>query len=284
MDKLNPVSDDYDGSTSTGGPDIPALLAGIGVFSILILMCISAAILSKRTRRIRDEREARERQEEAVRRADNLRQRREAAGNAVPSVKLIVPNPSYDSATEAETIQNSFSDVSSVNEPIIPLKAIIGSECIICQLIFREGDTISYSNNPDCKHMYHKHCIVNWLARKDTCPTCRQPFVKKQDGDTNETDTQPLVDSTRRTGGTSSLLDGESDEESSLHYNSVSLFPVTIPDDGNDDNEQGEENSMLSLMSLDQQLVDDLENGSRIIQFGNNDDDDIRVVGEEEIL
>lgn len=30
---------------------------------------------------------------------------------------------------------------------------------------------------PDCKHVFHKHCIDLWLVRRPTCPICRTSFV-----------------------------------------------------------------------------------------------------------
>jgi len=44
-------------------------------------------------------------------------------------------------------------------------------ECCICMDNFlTEGGVIEF---PICKHMYHAHCLDEWLARKTTCPMCR---------------------------------------------------------------------------------------------------------------
>ena len=74
--------------------------------------------------------------------------------------------------------------------------SISGAEnCVICMEPLNKGDVIVWSITPSCQHVYHKTCMVEYLAnRKHTpasiqkdenpCPTCRQPFVsvlKKND-------------------------------------------------------------------------------------------------------
>merc|ERR1712238_62904 len=60
--------------------------------------------------------------------------------------------------------------------------------CVICLEEFVKDDVIVLSHNANCNHIYHKECMVQYLAsnaqRKDTdildithnpCPTCRRP-------------------------------------------------------------------------------------------------------------
>jgi len=58
-----------------------------------------------------------------------------------------------------------------------------GNQCPICLLQMEYGQSISYSNNPACKHVYHRDCISEWFFRPTNesmnlfCPCCRQDFI-----------------------------------------------------------------------------------------------------------
>ncbi|XVF20049.1 hypothetical protein REPUB_Repub11eG0164800 [Reevesia pubescens] len=44
-------------------------------------------------------------------------------------------------------------------------------DCAICLEKFEDGDQCRVLYN--CKHIYHKFCIDQWLARDRHCPLCR---------------------------------------------------------------------------------------------------------------
>jgi hypothetical protein len=43
-------------------------------------------------------------------------------------------------------------------------------ECVICAEVFSNKDVVT---TLPCGHMHHYNCIIDWLSRKCTCPTCR---------------------------------------------------------------------------------------------------------------
>ncbi|KAG6577374.1 RING-H2 finger protein ATL8, partial [Cucurbita argyrosperma subsp. sororia] len=45
------------------------------------------------------------------------------------------------------------------------------SQCAICLEEFENTDLCRVF--PNCKHMFHTHCIVRWLGINQTCPVCR---------------------------------------------------------------------------------------------------------------
>jgi hypothetical protein len=45
-----------------------------------------------------------------------------------------------------------------------------GEECIICQEEYQEGEEVTVL---PCKHEFHVTCVVPWLEKHHTCPTCR---------------------------------------------------------------------------------------------------------------
>jgi hypothetical protein len=45
----------------------------------------------------------------------------------------------------------------------------IGTECVMCLVDYCAGDTVRVLN---CRHVFHTHCIDEWLQRNRTCPCC----------------------------------------------------------------------------------------------------------------
>ena len=55
-------------------------------------------------------------------------------------------------------------------------KRSAGASCDICLLEYDEGDVVAWSTNKKCRHAFHIDCLVDWIARKPTCPSCRQDY------------------------------------------------------------------------------------------------------------
>ncbi|XP_054746072.1 RING finger protein 11 [Anastrepha obliqua] len=45
-------------------------------------------------------------------------------------------------------------------------------ECVICMVDFCVEESVRYL---PCMHIYHVHCIDDWLMRSLTCPSCMEP-------------------------------------------------------------------------------------------------------------
>merc|ERR1712194_102654 len=65
---------------------------------------------------------------------------------------------------------------------------MIHGTCVICFEDFLTDDVIVWSNDASCNHIYHKECMVSYLAQNaqrkiasplditdNACPTCRRP-------------------------------------------------------------------------------------------------------------
>jgi len=48
---------------------------------------------------------------------------------------------------------------------------LIDQECSICQCLYIAGD---YSTFLPCSHVYHTHCIKQWLDTDQRCPLCKR--------------------------------------------------------------------------------------------------------------
>jgi len=97
---------------------------------------------------------------------------------------------SSDETTEKILMENSF---------LRPAPTI----CAICLDSYLTSDVVCWSSNPCCSHVFHQHCILNWLVALNrrpinpaehedadadksverlrlTCPCCRVPFIGKR--------------------------------------------------------------------------------------------------------
>jgi hypothetical protein len=52
-----------------------------------------------------------------------------------------------------------------------------GKECALCSEQFLPRQMICESNNPHCRHEFHKTCMDQWLKFQNTCPICNQPYA-----------------------------------------------------------------------------------------------------------
>lgn len=61
----------------------------------------------------------------------------------------------------------------------LPDKRLVRNCCSICLASYGKGDTLVWSANQRCPHVFHFDCILRWLSQKDAslCPMCRQVYV-----------------------------------------------------------------------------------------------------------
>lgn len=60
-----------------------------------------------------------------------------------------------------------------------------GTACDICLLDFEVDEEVAWSPNPECIHSFHKDCVLDWLMRKPSCPSCRNNYLESKNGDEN---------------------------------------------------------------------------------------------------
>eukprot|EP00549_Striatella_unipunctata_P026153 CAMPEP_0118725516 /NCGR_PEP_ID=MMETSP0800-20121206/33185_1 /TAXON_ID=210618 ORGANISM="Striatella unipunctata, Strain CCMP2910" /NCGR_SAMPLE_ID=MMETSP0800 /ASSEMBLY_ACC=CAM_ASM_000638 /LENGTH=173 /DNA_ID=CAMNT_0006634227 /DNA_START=223 /DNA_END=744 /DNA_ORIENTATION=- len=78
--------------------------------------------------------------------------------------------------------------------------------CAICLVEYEIGDTIVWSSNSACEHMFHESCITKWLMKTMSevkCPCCRQDFIKDwaKEEESSAQREEPLVNNNTTTSG-----------------------------------------------------------------------------------
>jgi len=52
------------------------------------------------------------------------------------------------------------------------------TSCEICLLDYKVEEEVCWSPNIECKHAFHRECIVHWLLKNQTCPICRRDYLQ----------------------------------------------------------------------------------------------------------
>ena len=70
--------------------------------------------------------------------------------------------------------------ISSADSTINLKNRQVPAQCCICLEKYQIGDSIVWSSNPKCPHVYHEECMHSWLSKmgEGHCPTCRQLFCE----------------------------------------------------------------------------------------------------------
>lgn len=88
--------------------------------------------------------------------------------------------------------------------------------CVVCQEDFVQGTQCM--RLPNCHHFFHQQCIVPWLQRRQTCPTCREhcnPSEQVSYSDESESDSNEII----------GVQSGYDDDEDDYYEDNVTLMP-----------------------------------------------------------
>jgi hypothetical protein len=158
-----------------------------------------------------------------------------AAADDVPDEKAVAVDASMKSIDEDQlfievpTPGFQLGSVSNTSTPPIAgqlkPKRLVPNVCSICLCNYYPGNSIVWSSNEACDHVFHEHCILQWIMKQregPLCPCCRRDFVlDPYDVEDEEVDPAALEledDSDEEQGGGTAVHGGGDDD----HDNSSS--------------------------------------------------------------
>jgi hypothetical protein len=86
---------------------------------------------------------------------------------------------------EEEEKEDGFLILPHLGPRYLPSSSLVAAEvhnlCAICLESYSPGDSVVWSSNPKCCHVFHTDCMVHYLVHVrnggTSCPTCRQTFT-----------------------------------------------------------------------------------------------------------
>jgi hypothetical protein len=103
-----------------------------------------------------------------------------------PPAVLLSDDEAGDSSSDDEQFEEqmrkaealSLLAMPAVRPPFaFPGKVSRHLECPICQEVFQQATRLS-----PCGHVYCGPCIQEWLTKSKSCPTCRTPVTRNENG------------------------------------------------------------------------------------------------------
>ena len=105
-----------------------------------------------------------------------------------------IQGPSCENTESADDVEKGSSpgggvlirtEKSSLPAAVIE-EAVLSNGCAICLESYQPGETVVSSMNAECNHVFHKECMIEYLAKKlgdgteTPCPMCRNPFCSEE--------------------------------------------------------------------------------------------------------
>ncbi|KAL3941825.1 MAG: hypothetical protein SGBAC_003871 [Bacillariaceae sp.] len=81
-------------------------------------------------------------------------------------------DPELQSEEPTDCGQDDSSE-STDGDDLFDDRDIMNKKCAICLEKFRIGESVSWSCDITCQHVFHHACLRNWLLRRIRCPCCR---------------------------------------------------------------------------------------------------------------
>mmetsp|Transcript_17563 Transcript_17563/g.49605 ORF Transcript_17563/g.49605 Transcript_17563/m.49605 type:complete len:322 (-) Transcript_17563:492-1457(-) len=104
---------------------------------------------------------------------------KEHAGKSVSKVDSDDENASTETSVETDTNESHIAASSKQQKQKQQQQRPMESErlCTICLEAYHVGESVAWSRNASCHHVFHTKCIYDWLQNgNDSCPICRHEY------------------------------------------------------------------------------------------------------------
>mmetsp|Transcript_21727 Transcript_21727/g.44799 ORF Transcript_21727/g.44799 Transcript_21727/m.44799 type:complete len:230 (-) Transcript_21727:196-885(-) len=96
------------------------------------------------------------------------------------SVVLAAANDQYDNSNEeGNVIARTWRAAETSVRRMVEGEG--SHECCICLDGYEAGETVCWSKEDECNHIFHKDCITAWLSDNDDCPLCRAKLIHENE-------------------------------------------------------------------------------------------------------
>lgn len=96
------------------------------------------------------------------------------------SVVLAAANDRYDNSNEeGNVIARTWRAAETSVRRMVEGEG--SHECCICLDGYEAGETVCWSKEDECDHIFHKDCITAWLSDNDDCPLCRAKLIHENE-------------------------------------------------------------------------------------------------------
>mmetsp|Transcript_3654 Transcript_3654/g.8403 ORF Transcript_3654/g.8403 Transcript_3654/m.8403 type:complete len:210 (-) Transcript_3654:2078-2707(-) len=86
----------------------------------------------------------------------------------------------------AKDIEAAFAEPESSSQEQLPADEDFSTNnsthddcCAICLEPYAVGDDLCTGKTEQCSHVFHKHCMVEWIRRHNRCPICRSNLMQQ---------------------------------------------------------------------------------------------------------
>lgn len=181
--------------------------------------------------------------------------------------QTVQPTQSGDRSLEAIDEDQLFIEIPSPGFQFASTSLVVGqmkqrlapNVCSICLCNYYVGNSVVWSSNAACEHVFHEHCILQWIMKQregPLCPCCRRDFVLDP-YDMEDEEIDPAAASLSLPPETIILENDSGGEDDEIHLPAIAGDQTPLAE------EAAAQEAALALMRMEEGLSTSSSNSSR---------------------